>query len=274
MQTPIRIVEPKVKTLWFQSHGCNLFGKLFQPNLEPGNRGFYLICLAPGGTGMTVDANEPDDRDSLVEIARLLAAHGFYSFVYDGRGQGQSGGKRLKQKESSEDLDSAVNFVLHFLCNVPIKSVGLLGYSVGGVAAVNQATRNNKIGSLILWATLPSYKDARLDGRTLPILKYYWEKAGKPSAFENFCDGYGYENPIDLIHLIKQPILLIGGSKDHRYFQKAEQHKLLQFAHNVNKKLLIEVFGGGHYLKKSSPSFEIVVELMVSWFSATLQTAS
>lgn len=114
------------------------------------------------------------------------------------------------------------------------KRIGLLGQSVGGMAAVLMADRDDGIRSLILWGTLPRYSITKTetDGRLAKVLGETWERTKKDKSFEEFVRDFAVIDPVDYIGNLHQPILVAGGSNDTMLFRREEQIQLCEAAEN------------------------------------------
>jgi uncharacterized protein len=118
--------------------------------------------LRPGPAVILVAGSGPTDRDEVVynipifgQLAGALADAGFLVLRYDKRGVGQSGGRpeSATLADYADDLRAAVKF-LGQRKDFDRKHLAVLGHSEGGSVAMLAAAHENKIGALVLVATI------------------------------------------------------------------------------------------------------------------------
>ena len=225
-----------------------------------------VVLFVPGGTGF-----ELDKKNNLVtKLINNISKRGYLTIAYNGRGQGKSEGFRNSQLETYEDLVHIVKHVKESCSEYEELSIGLVGISVGGYGAIRIASSEKVIKSIITWGTLPSYKLAKKDGRTLEIIKKYWLKNPKRIQFEEYYEQYKCDDPIDYIQELTQPILFLGGGKDHKFFRNDEQKAFIKAAKNSRLKLLVEVPGISHQLTMNDEQFRLLTNLVTFWLNLTM----
>jgi predicted alpha/beta-fold hydrolase len=150
--------------------------------------GLPLFCMHGDGKGSSWKAYEP--------AMEPLAAHGYRVIVADMPGYGQTKGNRSSYRSN------AVNLIREILDQLNLKSVVLLGRSVGGKSALLYANTDPKrVKKLVL---------------THPVIP-----------------------PVNVIHSIKQPVLLTWAKDDHLGHPYAGPHGANYFVKNLsNCKLL------------------------------------
>ncbi len=234
------------------------------------------IVIVPGGQGILSTPREDDCGRGLPELAKNLADDRFAVCCYNGRGQGDSEGARSGHDLAIEDLAAALTFLREACDAADGRRIGLFGQSVGGMAAVMVAARDEGIKSLVLWGTLPRYsvwkqKQEQISDGTMEVL---WEKAAKEEAWagktiEDFVREFQTFDPIDVIGQLTQPILLAGGSQDKEYFRLDEQSEFFEVL-NSKRVMFLKVKGEPHRIRHGSPSFPILAKLFSAWFKETL----
>lgn len=187
------------------------------------------------------------------------------ALCYDGRGQGDSEGERTGHHLAVEDLHAALGFLRSNCDVVDTKRIGLFGQSVGGMAAVLVAERDEGISSLVLWGTLPRYSLTKTE-----LLRPTYEKTTKDKPFDEFLRGFTVIDPVDHIGNLHQPILLAGGSGDTMFFRTEEQMQLFNSAKKSSNVMLLEVKSEIHRMRHWSPSFATLSRILSAWFSETL----
>ncbi len=216
-------------------------------------------------------AKDGDCGFGLLELAKSIAEAGFAAFCYDGRGQGHSEGVRTGHDLAIEDLQQALA-ELRCSCDVVDGSrIGLVGQSVGGMAAVLVAEHDDGIRSLILWGTLPRYSVTKTEpeGRLATFVRESWEKTDKNKSFEDFVRDFEVFDPVDHIGNLRQPVLLAGGSDDTKLFRHEEQMQLFRAA-KQSRVMRLEVKGEVHRMRHWSPPFPIVAKMFAAWFMETI----
>lgn len=193
-----------------------------------------VVILMPGFTGPRDEEYIPGTDERVFQRAsRILAGHGFASFRFDWRGYGDSDGEFADASFSSElsDTIAALDFIRKELKNVVnVNSIGLIGFSQGGLIGTLAAEKDNRIDSLVLWSapTNPAMNYSMIltmdtisngvklnDGGILnsPIVVdgevFCYLPLGK-KFFTELINTY----PVSKIHKFKKPVMYICGLKD------------------------------------------------------------
>jgi alpha-beta hydrolase superfamily lysophospholipase len=119
-------------------------------------RGWFL----PGRAGATVILVHgfARDRTELLPEARWLVEMGFGALLFDSRAQGSSDGSHISLGYQERlDVRAAVDFVLR---SSPEERIGVMGYSMGGIAAIEAAAENPRIRAVIAVSPFASLNDA------------------------------------------------------------------------------------------------------------------
>jgi dienelactone hydrolase len=196
-----------------------------------------------------------------------LAKNLIVTFIYEGRGFGRSEGTREKQTDSLVDLRGALNF-LEAELGESFRWTGVLGHSIGGAAALKLATENPKIGAVMCYGTLPSYKLCSADDRVRKVAEHHWVNSQQKSSFDQYLAQYDPINCLEFADQVNVPVLLSGGGADNEYFRWDEQ---LRLAQSMLKAPSIEIrsFKEWHHsLEMSAPGFNIACASIAAWFRA------
>ena len=135
------------------ANGFSLAGTVSKPASSVRSPWPGVILVAGSG---------PSDRDETVfgipifgELAGSLADAGFAVLRYDKRGVGQSGGRveSATINDYADDLRAAVKFMSERK-DVDRKRLGVVGHSEGGSVAMLAASKEKKIGALVLISTI------------------------------------------------------------------------------------------------------------------------
>jgi fermentation-respiration switch protein FrsA (DUF1100 family) len=140
-------------------------------------RGWFL----PGRNGSTVILvhGYARDRSELIQEAGWLVENGYSALVFDTRAQGSSDGAFVGMGYlEAMDIRAAVDFVLD---ESPEERIGLMGFSMGAVAAVQEAAQDARVQAVIAvspFATLretATYHLRRL-GPLAPMIIWWGER--------------------------------------------------------------------------------------------------
>jgi alpha-beta hydrolase superfamily lysophospholipase len=215
-------------------------GAVLRGWLVPAGDGRAAVVLAGGGWS---------DRRSLIALAPLLHRAGYATLAFDYRERGASDGTGLGASygwRESADVSAAVRFLKderHY------ERVAVIGYSMGGTAAILAAAADPRIDAVVastpgttlpdLLATLPETADTPIWMRGL-IARVFLLRIGAPlPAVRSLAVG-----PLYVVDRIApRPLLLLHGSDD-RVNSVADTQRLL--ARAGAPKELVVVAGAGH----------------------------
>jgi pimeloyl-ACP methyl ester carboxylesterase len=147
------ISRPNDEQVRIPANGFVLVGTLSKPGAPSAPRLPAVVLV--GGSGVT-------DRDEIAsgipifgQLADALADAGFIVLRYDKRGVGQSGGREeaATLSDYAEDSRAAVRF-LGRRKDVDPDRIALIGYGEGGAVSMLAASRERRVGALVLLATL------------------------------------------------------------------------------------------------------------------------
>jgi uncharacterized protein len=234
--------NPTDSDVTIPANGFSIAGTLTKPPV-PGRLRHPTVVLVAGSGSV--------DRDSTVagipilsQLAGALAQQGYLVLRYDKRGIGQSGGRSeaATQRDYADDLIGIVKWLAN-RDDVDSRRITVAGHSEGGMIAMLAASREKKIGSLVLMATSgTSGADLILEQqqRELERLKVPEAERNQKVALQKqiqtaVINGSGWENvpedlrkqadtpwfrsmlmfnPADVMPRLKQPILIVQGDLD------------------------------------------------------------
>lgn len=137
----------------FQNEGMNLVCSLVLP--EKKGRCPIVITLN-GFTGNRNDGIMPGTEEPFYKrLSIFLAGQGIASLRIDFRGSGESDGAYSMTSFSTQisDTIAAINFIKKELKHVvDVNSVGVLGFSQGGLVGSIVAARDKRVDSLVIWS--------------------------------------------------------------------------------------------------------------------------
>jgi pimeloyl-ACP methyl ester carboxylesterase len=234
--------NPTDSDVTIPANGFSIAGTLTKPPV-PGRLRHPTVVLVSGSGSV--------DRDSTVagipilsQLAGALAQQGYLVLRYDKRGIGQSGGRSeaATQRDYADDLIGIVKWLAK-RDDVDSRRITVAGHGEGGMIAMLAASREKKIGSLVLMATSgTSGADLILEQqqRELERLKVPEAERNQKVALQKqiqtaVISGSGWENvpedlrkqadtpwfrsmlmfnPADVMPRLKQPILIVQGDLD------------------------------------------------------------
>jgi pimeloyl-ACP methyl ester carboxylesterase len=189
-------------------------------NLEAADRVRLAAWYIPAGDGSPPNAptvvlahGEGGNKSSMLEYASLL--HARYNLVlFDFRNHGQSGGGQTTQGVlEQEDVRAVVDWLAK--AKKPDR-IAVLGVSMGGASALNDAITDRAIDAVILdstYATLAGAVEARLGQQGYPMaMPGAW--ASLLGALLRTGQDLSAGDPVQLIGRFDRPVLVISGGQD------------------------------------------------------------
>ena len=168
--------------------------------------------------------------------ARRLSEQGYVALAISMRGWPPSSGWDDCGTQQPDDVAKAADW-LATLPGVDPKSIGVLGFSLGGQVALLSGTRSNRIRAIVAYFPITDVQR--------------WKDTTSNTGIRNFyvplvC-GSGYENsPIHVVERIHAPVLLIHG--DHDTEVPIEQSLKMQEAlRKANGQVEVLVIAGGDH---------------------------
>jgi dienelactone hydrolase len=238
------------------------------------NEGMTLVCsltiprthhLCPivitmnGFAGNRNDVVIPGtDEPYFKRFARILAEQGIASLRVDFRGSGESDGEFQMTSFSTQVSDAlaAVDYIENNLEHqVNIKSIGMMGFSQGGLVGSTTAAKDKRVDSLVLWspATFPPHeyeglitKQGIQAGLALPdggydmfglYLNGQYLGIDLPLGKEFFEDLFNID-PVAEIRKYKNPLMVIVGTQDPIVWPQPAKGQLYMKYHRGFEKLV------------------------------------
>ena len=179
-----------------------------------GNRlAAWFIPGEVGKAGLLLLHGIRSNRRVMLERASFLHKAGYSILLFDFQAHGESAGKQITFGHlESQDTETAFNWLQEQLGNIPI---GVLGISLGGASIVLSSIAR-KARAVILESTFSSLKEAvanrivlrlgRFGRYLVPLL--LWQVRPRLGISPHTLA------PIDKIHEIDAPLLIMGGTKD------------------------------------------------------------
>ncbi|MFA5255354.1 MAG: alpha/beta fold hydrolase [Candidatus Omnitrophota bacterium] len=224
-------------------------------------RGFdSVVIVCPGFF------NSKDNRWMRKTVDMLLGEYDV--IIFDFRGHGKSAGKYTWSAKEKADVDTVVNYAI----SRGYKNIGILAFSLGAAAAVNDAATRNDIKSMVLISCPSAFNS---------IDYHFWEPGMWADLKDNIDSKWAgkgartgsillhKEDPINSIGGIKDAaILFINGDED--WVIKPWHSKTLYDKTNTYKKIEI-IEGGFHAERLIQFHYDRMSRLILDWFSKTLR---
>jgi len=233
-----------VSALWYWQASF-----IFQPSAlvetTPGDLGvkFEKVALPIGGgqvAGWWVPSQDPQAATliyshgnatnigaNVQDVVRFQKA-GLNVFIYDYRGYGESTGGPPREKLAYEDAERAWTYLVNERRISPATIV-IYGHSLGGVVAIDLASRHADAGALIVESTLTSIADladGMRVGRLLPVRLILTERF----------------DALSRIRAVHVPTLILQGQEDASHLSMGQ--RLYDAANDPKQRVVIP--GGGH----------------------------
>ncbi len=204
--TPPRLAVPRLDTI---HTGVPLEDVSFRTTDGLVIRGWY--GASHNGAAVVILHGWSDTRAGMLPESEMLSSAGFGVLLFDWRGHGESDGTHTTWgSDEQRDLDAALTWIER---THPGLRIGGLGFSMGGMTLVLEASHDRRIRAIALEGTYPSLEDIAYqmeDGHGL--------LTGLPSvwAMRVFGPPLDSVRPVDrLCSLSPRPVLLIYGSEEH-----------------------------------------------------------
>lgn len=216
----------------FTNEGMTLVCSLTIPNSRKNSP---VIITLNGFAGTRDEAPVAGtDEGILKRNARILAEQGFASLRVDFRGSGDSDGEYQMTTFSTQVSDTlaAVDYICSNLKHqVNTKSIGIIGFSQGGLVGTTVAAMDKRVNSLVIWSPVASpphcyqgllTQDGIQQGLALAEGEYdsfgiYFngQYVGVDiSLGDGFFDDLFNIDPLAEIRKYKDPLMVIVGSND------------------------------------------------------------
>ena len=274
----------------FENEGQRLVGTLTVPRT---NKLSPIVITLNGFVGNRDEEPIPGAGETVFKrLCYVLAGHGIASLRLDFRGYGESEGefKDVSFSTQISDVIAAIDFIENDLRHqVRTSSIGILGFSQGGIVGSVTAARTKSVESLVLWSTpaQPSIcyegllsKDGIKKGLTLGdgesiSLGLYVEgeylgwDVTLGRAF--FVDLFNIDLSAE-IHKYKRPLMIIFGRNDNIAWPQPLQSNVILNYHEGEEKL-IEIDADHEFDYWNGPEAEKLTDTIywsTAWFLKTL----
>lgn len=271
----------------FDNEGMNLVSTLTIPRIP---QKCPIIIILNGFTGNRNDAIIPGTNEPFFERAsRRLAENGIASLRIDFRGSGESEGEYSMTSFSTQisDTKAAIDYINNELRHrVNTRSIGLIGYSQGGLVAAVVAARDKRVNSVVLWSPVASptacYEGLLTkeglrrgielnDGEVITLGMYADEfYLGDITLGKGFFIDIFKIDPVAEIMRYKNPLMIVAGKGDIIVWPQPYKANLFLTYHNGFERL-IEVDGGHSFnFANGSEGPDNVFFWSTAWFIKTL----
>ena len=233
-------------------------GKYFKPLKETGR----ALCLCHGIPGGKEGKPPVKSRaGSYEELAERFREEGFFTFTFNFRGTGESGGN-FDLLDWTKDLGTVIDYLESF---PEIREINLMGFSGGAATALHQTARDERISSLIL-AACPADMGFLINRNNLEEVIHRLREIGiirdpgfPPDPLEWMNRALSVRPEKDIPRVAPRRVLILHGTEDE-LIPLEHAHRLYRAAREPKKLLLVE--GAGHRLRK----YNRVAELTAEWF--------
>lgn len=234
--------------------GHRLAGVLHRPtNLAEGERAKGCVLMAHCFTCSK-------DLHTMTRLAKGLAEAGYAAMRFDFTGRGESGGD-FKDKTLSANVSDLVRAATH-LIQMGFGPCGLIGHSLGGVAAVLAAHRLKTVRSLVTMGApsdathvkhlFTSDTEVNIAGRVFEIEPTFMADLGQHDVLTRASE---LNRPYMVVHATDDPVVS---------FDNGEQ----LFAAASEPKRFYTPEEGGH-LFGPRPAAEAALQEIITWFDET-----
>lgn len=288
----IRQSSPKYqweeKIIGFQNEGMNVVCTLVVP--KTGDKPPIVITF----NGFTGDRNDlvlPETGEPFwAHLSRLMAEQGFATLRVDFRGSGDSDGTYGMTTFSTQisDAMAAIEYIHNSLRRqVNKKSIGLLGFSQGGLVASVTAAADDRVDSVVLWSAV-GHPPITYEGLITRegIKKGLALGPGTKDVFGLYVEGqYLYDvelgreffydlyrvNPLTEISKYKGPLMAIVGTQDIIVWPQPAVGEAYMKYHDGYEKLV--VLDGDHEFDSDIgyEVFDDAIYWAAAWFIKTLK---
>jgi len=272
----------------FQNEGMNLVCTLTIPRTK---KLCPIVITLNGFTGNRNDGIIPGtDEPFYKRLSRMMAEQGLASLRVDFRGSGDSDGDFSMTTFSTQisDAIAAIDYIEDNLKGkVDTKSIGIIGFSQGGLVGSVVASRDTRVGSLVTWSAVANpplcyegllTKEGIKQGLALPD--------GGSGSFGIYVEGQYYFDinlgkgffqdlfkidPIGEIHKYKKPLMVVCGTQDVVVWPQPGMGELFLSHHDGQEKLVV-MDADHNYFSWSGPTVSDEVNYWsIAWFIQTLK---
>lgn len=277
------------ETVYLENEGMTLVCSLTIPRTKH----LCPIVITMNGFAGTRDEAPVNGSDEgiLKRNARILAEQGIASLRIDFRGQSESLEEYWITTFSGQISDAlvAVDYIENNLKHrVDTKSIGMLGFSQGGLVGSAAAARDKRVDSLVLWspATCPPHayeglitKEGILAGLALP--DGGWDLFplslnGIPLGFsiplgKGFFEDLFNIDPLAEITKYRNPLMVIVGSNDYIVWPQPAKGQMYMTYHKGHEKLVNLNADHAFNYWEGPDKLDDAIYWGIAWFIKTLK---
>ena len=253
-----------------------------------------IVITINGFVGNRDEEPIPGAGETVYErLCKVLAGHGIASLRVDCRGYGNSDGTFDMVSFSSQvsDIKAAIDFIFTGLrYRVNSQSIGILGFSQGGLVAAVTGSRHKQVDSLVLWSP-PAHPPICYEGLLTKagIKQGLALTEGQNITLGLYLDGVylGWDvtlgrqffqdlfmiNPSIAIRDYKKALMVISGLKDEIVWPQPHQSQLFLDNHE-GLELLVAIDADHEFDYWDGPAAEKLTDAIywsTAWFIKTLK---
>jgi pimeloyl-ACP methyl ester carboxylesterase len=273
----------------FENEGMTLVCTLTIPQIQ---KKCPIVITLVGFYGTRDGDPTATGEKSFQRLSRIMAGQGFASLRVDFRGTGDSDGDFSMTTFSSQisDTMAAVDYIKSDLKHlVKSESIGILGFSQGGLVGTCAAARDKEVDSLVLWSAtaFPSHDYEGVLSKqgikaglsleaggsiTLPFMvegTYLWDVNLEKGFFEELFSVV----PLAEMRDYKNPVMYVAGTQDVIVWPQPTIGKTFLKCHDGYEKLV--VLNADHTLNfwegPVPEKYDDAVYWSTAWFIKTLK---
>lgn len=291
IRTAPLMYEYNERNIQFWNEGMRLEGSLMTPKM---NKKCPIVITINGFVGDRHEEPIPGAGETVYQrLCKILAGHGIASIRLDCRGYGASDGEFSMVHFNSQvsDVIACIEFISRQLRRqVDFKSIGVLGFSQGGLVASLTGSREERVDSLVLWsppAAPPITYEGLLtkqgilqglalaEGESIDLGLYLdgvylgWDV----TLGRNFFQDLFLVNPVAAIKDYENPLMVVSGLKDNIVWPQPHQSQIFLDNHDGPEKL-IQIDADHEFDYWDGPDAVLLTDAIywsVAWFMATLK---
>jgi alpha-beta hydrolase superfamily lysophospholipase len=246
--TPVADFAPPVLSIRIASTpGISLAGS-YWPG-KPEARGDSPVILLLHGNG--------GNRRDVSETADWLNAQGYAVLAIDFRGHGSSTAatKSFGLREA-QDAHAAYAWLRQ---KHPRAKIGVIGFSLGGAAAVLGSSGPLPADAMVLESVYPDIRHAirnRLSTHLGPLPALVMEPLLSLQSWPRFRVGPGAISPITGLARVKAPVMIVGGGND-AYTPPAETRAMFDAAHRHGEMWVLDGLSHDEVVHSAPAAFRL-----------------
>lgn len=272
----------------FTNEGMTLVSSLVIPVTQ---KKCSIIITLNGFLGDRNDIVVPGtDEQCWKRLSRIMAEQGFASLRVDFRGSGESDGDYTMMTFSTQISDTlaALDYITGTLKHqVNSKSIGIFGFSQGGLVGSTAAATDKRVDSLVLWSS-PSHpphcyeelllREGVKQGLALPdggTITLELHLNGQPLNWyvilgKGFFEDLFNINPLAEIRKYKDPMMIVAGQNDIIVWpQPLSSQSYLKYHDGFEKLVVLDA--GHSFAAEGAEMLDNAIYWTTAWFIKTLK---